>query len=192
MPSLADRALTDSGLDETVVEAAPRRQRERVRGRKTWIAAAVASFVIGTGAVTALEVARKGDLPGAHGSVFDPGNSGTHDQPAPQYPGGSSTQEGSTPSQKPDSPAPTSSGSPSESPSTTPSTPAASETTPTAPTTPSTDPTSGATTPSTAPTTQPTGTPDPTVAPSTPGPTTAPSSTGGGAGKVTPTGGASS
>ena len=206
-PSLADRALTDIGLDETVVHdvqtvvlppvtplAAPRTWKDRIPGRKPLIAAAVASFMLGTGAVTALEVARKGEFPGYHSNVFsnDPGQSGgARDQPTQQNSGGSSTHQGSTPSQKANSSSPASSGSSSSAPSTTPSTPATSDSAPNTPTAASTSPSAGPTTPSTAPTSAPTGTPDPTTGASTPGPT-APSATATGLGKATPTGGASS
>lgn len=167
----------------------PRGWKDRLPGRKPLIAAAVASFMLGTGAVTALEVARKGEFPGYHGNVFDPGQSGSHDQPAPRSPSGSGTHEGSTPSQKPDS-SPTPSGSQSQAPSSTPSTAPTSDPGATTPTTPGTSATAPATTPSTPPTTQPTGSPDPTATPGTPAPTT-PSSAATGAGKATPTGGAS-
>jgi hypothetical protein len=212
---LADRALADHGLDETVVldsrtHAAtgpyaqtvplpritadptdpPRTWKDRVPGRKPLIAAAVASFMIGTGAVTALEVARKGEFPGYHSNVFsnDPGQSGgSHNQPAPENPGGSGTHEDSTPSQKPDSSSPSSSGSSSGTPSTTPSTPSTSVSTPSAPSTPST-PSTGPTGPSTAPTTPPTSNPNPTTAPSSSGAST-PSQSATGLGKATPSGG---
>lgn len=218
LASLADRALGDSHLDETVVldgrtraalEARPpmgphaqtmllqtnpddarRGWRDRLPGRKPLLAAAVASFMIGTGAVTALEVARKGEFPGYHSNVFtnDPGRgSGSHDQPSRQNPGGSSSREGTTPSQKPDSPSPTPSGSGSASPSTTPSTPPTPDSTPsTAATTPPT-PATGPTTPSSGPTSATTGGAGPTSVPSTVG-GPAPSSTAG-LGMGTPTGG---
>jgi hypothetical protein len=222
LPPLADRALADRALDETLVldggtHAAinpfsasgpnaqtvvlpkltleePRSWKDRLPGRKPLIAAAVASFVIGTGAVTALEVARKGEFPGYHSNVDDPGQGGnSNNQPAPQYPGGSGTHEGSTPSQKPDSSSATpGSGSSSQTPSTTPSTaPTSGSSSSGGPTTPSTGPTSGPgpTTPSTTPTTPPTSTTGPTTSPSTSGVTT-PSPTTSGAAKATPSGGA--
>lgn len=216
-PSLTDRAVRDSHLDETVVldsrtrdalgakppmgphaqtmllqkvpHDARRGWKDRLPGRKPLIAAAVASFMLGTGAVTALEVARKGEFPGYHSNVFtnDPGTGGgSHDQPSEQNPGGKSSDKNSTPSQKPDSPSPTPSGSGSSSPSTTPSTPQtpdSTSSTPTAPTTPSTGPT----TPSTGPTSAPTGATGPTSVPSTAG-GQAPSSTVG-LGQGTPSGG---
>jgi hypothetical protein len=208
MPSLADRALTDSDVEETVerdrsahaptmvlptvrpevAADAPRTWKDRVPGRKPLIAAAVASFLIGTGAVTALEVARKGEFPGYHSNVFtnDPGQgSDSNDQPSQENPGGSGTR-GTTPSQKPDSPSPTPSGSGNSSPSSIPSTPSSSGS---APSTPSTGSSSDSPAPTTTPTapTAPTGSANPTT-PGTAGPT-APSSSANGLGKATPSGG---
>ena len=205
MPSLADRALTDSDVEETVerdrsahaqtmvlptvrpevAADAPRTWKDRVPGRKPLIAAAVASFLIGTGAVTALEVARKGEFPGYHSNVFTNGpgqGSGSNDQPSQENPGGGGTR-GTTPSQKPDSPSPTPSGSGSSSPSSIPSTPSSSGS---APSTPSTGSSSDSPAPTTAPT-APTGSANPTT-PSTAGPT-APNSSANGLGKATPSGG---
>ncbi|ACU73662.1 hypothetical protein Caci_4801 [Catenulispora acidiphila DSM 44928] len=213
--SLTDRALADSAVDETAVldgdtdihapmgphaqtmllaniaADTPRTWKDRIPGRKPLLAAAIASFMLGTGAVTALEVARKGEFPGYHSNVFsnDPGQSGgSHDQPAPENPGGNGSHEGSTPSQKPDSPSPTPSGS-SDSPSTTPSTPPSSGSTPVTPSTPSTSPSTGPTGASTTPTTSPNSSTSPSSVPSTPGAPTQ-SSTAGAPGKATPTGGA--
>lgn len=196
-----EERVSSAGAEETAVlpvqpvvvaPEARRTWRERIPGRKPLIAAAVASFMLGTGAVTALEVARKGEFPGYHSNVFDPGQSGgTHDQPAPQYPSGSGTREGSTPTQKPDPSSPRSSGSHSQSPSSSPSTAPTSDPGASTPTVPTPSATTPAMTPSTAPATQPTGSTGATVAPSTPGATT-PSTAATGAGKVTPTGGASS
>lgn len=189
--SLADRALTDSAVDEAVaIDEAPRTWKDRIPGRKPLIAAGLASFLIGTGAVTALEVARKGEFPGYHSNVFtDPGQSGgSHDQPSEQNHGGNGSH-GSTPSQKPDSssPTPSGSGSGSSSPSTIPSTPQTSGSTSSSPSTPPTTPSTGPTTPSTGPTSAPTGGTSPTSVPSTNG-GQAPSSTVG-MGNGTPTGG---
>lgn len=186
--SLADRALADSVVDETVAsDEAPRTWKDRIPGRKPLIAAGLASFLIGTGAVTALEVARKGEFPGYHSNVFtnDPGQGGGSDnQPSEENPGGSRTH-GTTPSQKPDSPSPTPSGPDSSSPSSIPSTPSPSASTP------STPPSAGSSSGSPAPTTTPTGSANPTT-PSPAGPT-APSSSGtgpgDGPGKATPSGG---
>ncbi|MEY9935600.1 hypothetical protein ABH926_010282 [Catenulispora sp. GP43] len=217
LPSLADRALTDSGLDETVVldrkplpavsphaqtvvlptvtpdvpdtpdtPDTPRTWKDRLPGRKPLLAAAVASFLIGTGAVTALEVARKGEFPGYHSNVFtnDPGQSGgSHNQPGEQNPGGAGTHESSTPSQKPDSSAPTPSGSSDA--GTTPSTPQSSDSAPSTPDTPSTGSSTGS---SASPTTAPSSSANPSSIPSTPNPPTQ-SSSADGAGKSTPTGG---
>ncbi|WP_194915431.1 hypothetical protein [Catenulispora rubra] len=212
---LTDRAVADHGLDETVVldrrlthaatnpnaqtvplpritaDDAPRTWKDRLPGRKPLIAAAVASFLIGTGAVTALEVARKGEFPGYHSNVFTngPGQSGgSHNQPAPENSGGNGSHEGTTPSQKPDSSSPSSSGSGSQTPSTTPSTPSTSGSTPSVPSTPSTTSSTGPTGPSTAPTTPPTSNPNPTTAPSSSGAST-PSQSATGLGKATPSGG---
>jgi hypothetical protein len=201
MPSLADRALTDSDVEETVAldrsaraqtmvlprvtAGAPRTWKDRVPGRKPLIAAAVASFLLGTGAVTALEVARKGEFPGYHSDVFtnDPGRgSGSNEQPSRENPGGSGTRA-TTPSQKPESPTPTTSGPGSSSPSSVPSTPSDSGSTPS---TPSTGSSSGSPAPATTPT-APTGSTNPTT-PGTAGPT-APSSPAGGPGNATPSGG---
>lgn len=189
--SLADRALTDSAVDEAVaIDEAPRTWKDRIPGRKPLIAAGLASFLIGTGAVTALEVARKGEFPGYHSNVFtnDPGQgSGSDNRPAQENPGGSRTH-GTTPSQKPDSPSTTPSGPGSSSPSSIPSTPSPSASTPSTPST-------GSSSDSPAPTTTPTGSANPTT-PSTAGPT-APSSPGNGLGngpgngpgQATPSGG---
>ncbi|MEZ0113190.1 hypothetical protein ABH920_007220 [Catenulispora sp. EB89] len=177
-------------LPRITTDDPPRTWKDRLPGRKPLIAAAVASFLIGTGAVTALEVARKGEFPGYHSNVFtnDPGRSGgSNNQPAPENPGGNGTHEDTTPSQKPDSP-PSSSGSGGQTPSTTPSTPSTSGSTPSAPSTPSTTPSTGPTGSSTAPTTPPTSNPNPTTAPSSSGAAT-PSQSATGLGKATPSGG---
>ena len=233
--SLTDRALTDSGLDETVVldggthaalgrpdpmgphaqtmllanaaSDAPRTWKDRLPGRKPLLAAVVASFVLGTSAVTALEVARKGEFPGYHSNVFsnDPGQSGgSHNPSAPKTSGAGGSDESSTPSQKPDSPSPTQSGS-SDSPSATPSTPQSSDSAPTTSGisgtpgtsntsstsgTPSTNASTAPTGPATPPATSPTGGANPSSAPNTPGaPAPATSSTAGAPGKATGTGG---
>ena len=171
--------------------------KDRLPGRKPMIAAAIASFVIGTGAVTALEVARKGEFPGYHSNVFDPGTGGSNNrQPASQDPSGTGgTHKESTPSQKPDSPSSSGSGSgagglPSNTPPSTPSPSGSGASTPSAP----------SSTPSTSPSTSPSSIPStPQSSGSSTGPTTAPTSSAGGntpstantgAGKATPSGGA--
>jgi hypothetical protein len=188
-PSLADRAVTAPhtppiALPEATADA-PRTWKDRIPGRKPLIAAGLASFLIGTGAVTALEVARKGEFPGYHSNVFtdDPGQgSGSDNHPPQENPGGGT--HSSAPSPKPDSPSPTPSGSGSSSPSSIPSTPSDSGSTPS---TPSTGSSGGSSAPST---TAPTGPADGTN-PTTPGPSgsMAPSGSAGGPGKVTPSGG---
>ena len=187
-PSLADRALADSGLDEAVVLAKP-----AVETRRPWkkplIAVGLASFLIGTGAVTALEVARKGEFPGYHSNVFtnDPGQGGgSNNQPATENPGGS-TSEGTKPTPTP-TPTPTPSGSSSSSPSSIPSTPPNSGSTSSVPSAPSTPSTGSPTSSTPAPTTDPTSSTGPTTPPGTAGPT-APGSPASGAAKATPTGG---
>lgn len=220
LPSLAERALTDSGLDETVVLDAkppqpvmgphaqtvvlpavtpggsdtsdstntPRSWKNRLPGRKTLLAATMASFLIGTGAVTALEVARKGEFPGYHSNVFtnDPGGSGgSNHQPGEQKPGGGGTHESSTPSQKPDSSSPAPSGSSDA--STAPSTPQSSDSAPSTPATPSAGSSTGSSGPSTGPTSSAGGSTSPSSVPSTPNPPTQ-SSSAGGLGNATPTG----
>jgi hypothetical protein len=179
-------------LLQKVPDDARRSWKDRLPGRKPLIAAAIASFVLGTGAVTALEVARKGEFPGYHSNVFtnDPGQrGGSNDRPSEQNPGGKGSDKSSTPSQKPDSPSSTPSGSGGSSPSTTPSTPQTPDSTSSTPSTPTTPtaPSTGPTTPSTGPTSAPTGATSPTSVPSTAG-GQAPSSTVG-LGKGTPSGG---
>ncbi|WP_194898601.1 hypothetical protein [Catenulispora pinisilvae] len=177
---------------------APQTWKDRLPGRKPMIAAAIASFVIGTGAVTALEVARKGEFPGYHSNVFDPGTGGdsNNHQPASQDPSGTGgTHKESTPSQKPDSPSSSGSGSgagglPSNTPPSTPSPSGSGPSTPSAP----------SSTPSTSPSTSPSSIPStPQSSGGSTGPTTAPTSSAGGntpstantgAGKATPSGGA--
>ena len=204
MPSLADRALTDSDVEETVALDRSAHAQTMVLpqvaargpapldgphpGPQAADRGGLASFMLGTGAVTALEVARKGEFPGYHSNVFtnDPGQgSGSNDQPSQENPGGSGTH-GTTPSQKPDSPNPTPSGSGSSSPSSVPSTPSPVGSTPSTPSTGSPSDPTAPTVPTTPPT-APTGSANPTT-PGTAGPT-APSSPAGGLGKTAPSSG---
>ncbi|MEY9886712.1 hypothetical protein ABIA31_000338 [Catenulispora sp. MAP5-51] len=174
--------------DTSDISDTPRSWKDRLPGRKPLLAAAIASFMIGTGAVTALEVARKGEFPGYHSNVFtnDPGHSGgSTNQPGEQNPGGG-THENSTPSQKPDSSSPASSG--SSDPGTTPSTPQSSDSAPTTPDTPSTGTSTGSSSSPSGPTSSPSGSGSPSSVPSTPNPPTQ-SSSANGLGNATPTGG---
>ena len=151
--------------------------RDRLPGRKPLLALTVASFAIGTGAVTTYTLARDGGVPGQNGSVFsrDGGHDGSHDSPAPQNPGEGSTGGAST--HHPASPTPGASGSTtSPTPSTPPLVPqpgpgsgsSPSDSGSGSPTPTATTPSTGTTTPSTGPTTPgPTGSNTPT-APSSP------------------------
>jgi hypothetical protein len=175
--------------DTPDISDTPRSWKDRLPGRKPLLAAAIASFMIGTGAVTALEVARKGEFPGYHSNVFtnDPGHSGgSTNQPGEQNPGGDGTHESSTRSQKPDSSSPASSG--SSDPGTTPSTPQSSDSAPTTPDTPSTGASTGSSSSPSGPTSSPSGSGSPSSVPSTPNPPTQ-SSSANGLGNTTPTGG---
>jgi len=170
LPSVDARGAASAG-------AGKRRWRHRLSGRKPLIAMTAASFIIGTGAVTAFTLARDGSIPGDRGGVFTPddGRGSSHDprQQSPGTGGGHTTGK----SQHTQSPTPTGSGSGS--------------TTPTPPTTPTTTSSSDSSSSSSdSPTPPATPTTGPTTSPSSPmtGEPTAGPASGASTGATTPSG----
>lgn len=184
LPSVSD-AESGAGAER-------RGWKDRVPGRKPLVALTVASFVLGTGGVTAYTLARDGGVPGQNGSVFsnNDGRSDRNDPPDQRSPGEGGPGGGGSRHSTPPTPSGSGSGPSSPTPQTPTTTPPTSGTSGSdSPTTsPSTSPSTGPTTPPTSGPATPTS--GATSAPSTPATqgTTAPSAPGSATAMGTPTG----